>query len=151
MHPREREDAAKKLVEETEIVNELMRRGFTGQEARIIIKEQQLFVSRVASECSREELNKIHLNVHRHILEQHLKTRDAWLHFIAAFVFAAALNQGWSLHSPIDDSPITITGRNGKSWSPKNYGGKYHGQTTLADALAHSLNCASVRIMQKTG
>lgn len=67
------------------------------------------------------------------------------------FVFAAALNQGWSLHSPIDDSPITIAGRNGKSWSPKNYSGKYHGQTTLADALAHSLNGATVRIMQKTG
>ncbi len=67
------------------------------------------------------------------------------------FVFAAALNQGWSLHSPIEDSPITIAGRGGKSWSPKNYGGKYHGQTTLADALAHSLNSATVRIMQKTG
>lgn len=67
------------------------------------------------------------------------------------FVFAAALQQGWSLHSPIDDSPITITGRGGKSWSPKNYAGKYHGQTTLADALAHSLNSATVRIMQKVG
>ncbi len=67
------------------------------------------------------------------------------------FVFTAALSQGWSSSTLIDDSPITIAGRDGKSWSPKNYGGKYHGQTTLADALAYSLNAATVRIMQKTG
>ncbi len=67
------------------------------------------------------------------------------------FVFTAALNQGWSAHSLIEDSPISITGRDGKSWNPKNYSGKYHGQTTLADALAHSLNAATVRLMEKTG
>jgi penicillin-binding protein 1A len=67
------------------------------------------------------------------------------------FVFTAALNQGLSSSSLVDDSPISITGRDGKSWSPKNYSGKYHGQTTLADALANSLNAATVRIMQKTG
>lgn len=67
------------------------------------------------------------------------------------FVFAAALNQGWSAQSLIEDSPLSITGRDGKSWNPKNYSGKYHGQTTLAYALANSLNTATVRIMQKTG
>jgi penicillin-binding protein 1A len=67
------------------------------------------------------------------------------------FVFTAALIQGWTPESLIEDSPLTITGRDGKSWSPKNYSGKYHGQTTLADALAHSLNSATVRLMQKTG
>jgi penicillin-binding protein 1A len=67
------------------------------------------------------------------------------------FVFTAALNQGLSSHSFIYDSPISFTGRNGKNWSPKNYSGKYHGRTTLADALANSLNAATVRIMQKTG
>ncbi len=41
--------------------------------------------------------------------------------------------------------------RDGKTWNPKNYSGKYHGQTTLTNALAHSLNAATVRIMQKTG
>ena len=67
------------------------------------------------------------------------------------FVFIAALNQGSSSNSLIDDSPISIIGRNGKNWSPKNYSGKYHGRTTLADALANSLNAATVRIMRKTG
>ncbi len=67
------------------------------------------------------------------------------------FVFAAALNQGWTLDSAIEDSPLAIVGRNGKRWSPHNYSAKYHGWTTLADALAFSLNSATVRIMQKTG
>jgi len=67
------------------------------------------------------------------------------------FVFAAALNQGWAPDSVVEDSPLSITGRNGKRWSPQNYSGKYHGRTTLADALAFSLNSATVRIMQKTG
>ncbi|MGB3212258.1 MAG: PBP1A family penicillin-binding protein [Desulforhopalus sp.] len=67
------------------------------------------------------------------------------------FVFTAALNQGWSPQSLIEDSPLSISGKDGKSWSPKNYSDIYHGQTTLADALSHSLNAATVRIMQKTG
>ena len=67
------------------------------------------------------------------------------------FVYTAALNQGWTSESRIDDSPLTITGRDGRTWSPKNYSGKYHGQTTLADALAHSLNAATVRLMQQIG
>jgi len=67
------------------------------------------------------------------------------------FVFMAALNQGWSPYSLVEDSPLTITGKDGKKWSPKNYSGKYHGQITLAYALAHSLNTATVRIIKKTG
>ncbi len=67
------------------------------------------------------------------------------------FVYTAALNQGWTSQSLIEDSPLSITGGDGKTWSPKNYSGKYHGRTTLADALAHSLNTATVRLMQKTG
>jgi penicillin-binding protein 1A len=67
------------------------------------------------------------------------------------FVYAAALNQGWSPNSAIEDSPLSIAGRDGKRWSPHNYSGRYHGQTTLADALAHSLNTATVRLMQRIG
>ena len=67
------------------------------------------------------------------------------------FVYAAALNQGWRPESPIEDSPLAIAGKDGKSWRPHNYSAKYHGLTTLADALAYSLNTATVRLMQKIG
>ncbi len=67
------------------------------------------------------------------------------------FVYATALSQGWSPSSTIDDSRLSITGRDGKKWNPKNYSGKYHGMTTLTEALANSYNAATVRLMQKTG
>jgi penicillin-binding protein 1A len=67
------------------------------------------------------------------------------------FVYATALNQGWSADSPIDDSPLTVTGKGGRPWSPKNYGGIYRGPTTLGDALTHSLNAATVRLIQLVG
>ena len=67
------------------------------------------------------------------------------------FVYAAALNQGWFPASPIEDSPLTISGKDGKPWSPHNYSDRYYGQTTLADALTHSLNTATVRLMQSIG
>ncbi len=67
------------------------------------------------------------------------------------FVYAAALNKGWTPGSPIDDGPISIRGRDGENWSPRNYSGRYHGQTTLAHSLAHSYNAATVRLMQKVG
>lgn len=67
------------------------------------------------------------------------------------FVYAAALEKGMFPGSPIEDTPLSITGRDGKRWQPKNYSDKYHGNTTLENALTHSLNAATVRLMQKTG
>ncbi len=66
-------------------------------------------------------------------------------------VYAVAMQQGWTPESAIDDGPLSIRGRDGKTWSPKNYSGRYHGNTTLAQALAGSYNAASVRLMQKVG
>lgn len=66
-------------------------------------------------------------------------------------VYAAALKRGWEPGSLISDSPFSITGANGVRWQPKNFGGKYHGQVTLAEALAHSYNTAAVRLLQAVG
>ena len=44
------------------------------------------------------------------------------------------------------DAPIRVGG-----WSPDNYEGRYLGEVTLADALAHSLNSATVRLIQQVG
>ncbi|WP_457577115.1 penicillin-binding protein 1A [Desulfomarina sp.] len=67
------------------------------------------------------------------------------------FVYATALQKGWAPDSVIDDSPVSIRGRNGKLWRPGNYSGKYHGRVTLRTALAYSYNAAAVRLLQKTG
>ncbi len=67
------------------------------------------------------------------------------------FLYSAALQQGFQPDSIIEDSPITISGKAGKPWRPRNYGDKYMGKVSLTTALTHSLNTASVRLMQKVG
>ncbi|MHB9024560.1 MAG: transglycosylase domain-containing protein [Armatimonadota bacterium] len=59
-----------------------------------------------------------------------------------AFVYQAAYDIGLSPFDTAQDAPITI-GR----WSPHNYGNRYRGTVTLADALAYSLNSVSVRLV----
>lgn len=62
------------------------------------------------------------------------------------FVYLAALEAGWSPDSPVEDSPIRIGG-----WSPGNYDGKFRGTISMATALAHSSNTATVRIADRVG
>ncbi|AWK85684.1 transglycosylase domain-containing protein [Azospirillum thermophilum] len=62
------------------------------------------------------------------------------------FVYLAALEAGWAPDSPIDDAPVQIG-----NWSPGNYDGKYRGTITLATALAHSSNTATVRLVERVG
>ncbi|PIR32414.1 MAG: hypothetical protein COV36_04390 [Alphaproteobacteria bacterium CG11_big_fil_rev_8_21_14_0_20_44_7] len=62
------------------------------------------------------------------------------------FVYMAALEDGYTPNSLIEDAPIRI----GK-WSPKNYDGKYRGTVTLKDALTSSLNAATVALSEKIG
>lgn len=66
-------------------------------------------------------------------------------------IFATALEKGWSGDSTILDAPISIPGARNSRWKPKNYTGKYHGNVTLEEALTHSYNTASVRLLQKVG
>jgi penicillin-binding protein 1A len=62
------------------------------------------------------------------------------------FTFLAALESGMTPSSTVLDAPIRVGG-----WSPENYEGRYLGEVTLADALAHSLNSATVRLIQHVG
>lgn len=62
------------------------------------------------------------------------------------FDYYAALRQGFSPDDKIRDEPVDI-----KGWDPENFGRRYHGRVTLADAFAHSLNAATVRLSQQVG
>jgi penicillin-binding protein 1B len=50
----------------------------------------------------------------------------------------------------IADTPFTWT-YDGRSWSPENYKGEYHGDVTLRQALELSLNSATARMAQEVG
>ncbi|HUA54532.1 MAG TPA: PBP1A family penicillin-binding protein, partial [Candidatus Sulfotelmatobacter sp.] len=62
------------------------------------------------------------------------------------FTYLAALESGLTPASTVLDAPIRIGG-----WSPENYEGRYLGEVTLADALADSLNTATVRLIERVG
>jgi membrane carboxypeptidase/penicillin-binding protein len=65
--------------------------------------------------------------------------------------YLLALENGQTLLSTIDDSPITYKIRGQKPYSPQNYNGKYMGRVTLKTALASSLNIPSVKLLDKNG
>jgi penicillin-binding protein 1A len=66
-------------------------------------------------------------------------------------IYATALENGFRPESMILDAPLSIRGHGGKMWQPKNYSGEFHGATSLAEALTHSLNVVTVKLLQKVG
>lgn len=73
------------------------------------------------------------------------------------FVYAAALNtavvggnQVLTSASTVDDSPTTFQFGN-QTYSPNNFKGDFRGTVTLRQALAHSLNVATVKVGEIVG
>jgi penicillin-binding protein 1A len=62
------------------------------------------------------------------------------------FVYLAAMRQGMTPDSTIEDEPVTI----GK-WSPENAEKRYRGTIPLREAFAISSNVAAARLIQKVG
>ncbi len=68
------------------------------------------------------------------------------------FIYSAALEKGYSPGTEILDEPLDMPGENaGATWSPQNDDGKYDGQVTMRNALAHSKNVPSVRLLRAVG
>jgi penicillin-binding protein 1A len=67
-------------------------------------------------------------------------------------IYATAVNQGMGPASVILDAPVVYDQeQDEKTWKPENYGKKIHGMVSLRDALAHSHNLATVRLLEKVG
>ena len=67
------------------------------------------------------------------------------------FVYAAALDMGYTMNSAVEDAPLTLYVKGSGEWSPKNYTPEYRGFITLTEALTHSINTATVRVSQAVG
>lgn len=66
------------------------------------------------------------------------------------FIYAAALSQGWTPTSLINDATLQIQdGR--QMWRPKNIDGRYLGKIPLHQALAQSRNLAAVQLLRSIG
>lgn len=67
-------------------------------------------------------------------------------------IYATAMSQGLSPATQILDAPVVYEQEEeDKTWKPENYGRKFHGMVSLRDALAHSHNLATVRLLDKVG
>jgi penicillin-binding protein 1A len=68
------------------------------------------------------------------------------------FVYAAALDNGYTPSTVVLDAPIEIDqGPGMAAWRPENYEGKYYGPQTLRFGLEHSRNVMTVRLAQDVG
>ena len=67
------------------------------------------------------------------------------------FVYAAALELGYSPLATVEDAPLTIDIPGSGPWSPRNYTNDYKGRVTLAQALTDSLNIPAVKVSESVG
>jgi penicillin-binding protein 1A len=64
------------------------------------------------------------------------------------FIYSAAFEKGYTLSSVINDAPIVIENPSDNSlWRPQNDTHKFYGPTRLRDAIIHSRNLVSIRIL----
>ncbi len=64
-------------------------------------------------------------------------------------IYATALDQGFTTASIIVDEPVTFPSEVFGDWEPVNYDEKYHGPTRLRDALAYSMNIATIKLLEE--
>jgi penicillin-binding protein 1A len=69
---------------------------------------------------------------------------------IKPFVYAAALEKGWTPETQVMDQPLQIP-VNGRIWQPQNYDDKYRGWISLREALEESVNTVAVELVRKLG
>ena len=68
------------------------------------------------------------------------------------FVYATALDNGYTPSSIVVDGPISVDQGGGMGvWEPSNYDGKYAGPRTLRYGIEHSKNLMTVRLARDVG
>ncbi len=68
-------------------------------------------------------------------------------------IYTAAFDKGMNPSTRFFDSPITFQDASQQDglWAPKNYDGKFLGPVTIREALVHSRNIVTIKILQDIG
>ena len=66
------------------------------------------------------------------------------------FLYSSALENGFTPASVLMDAPIVQEGAE-ETWRPKNDSGRFGGPTRLRDALVHSRNLVTIRLLRDLG
>jgi len=67
------------------------------------------------------------------------------------FVYAAALQEGYTPNTIVLDAPVVVDQGNGQVWKPKNYSDKFYGPSPMRIGIEQSRNLMTVRIAQDVG
>ena len=67
------------------------------------------------------------------------------------FVYAAALDLGYSPNDLVTDEPYCLDVPGSGEWCPKNYDNKFNGRMDLTQALAQSRNIPAVKVLERVG
>lgn len=66
-------------------------------------------------------------------------------------IYTAALDKGLTPATIIEDSEVEYPDGAGGIWKPKNYDHAFRGPVTMREALTHSVNIVSVKILEQIG
>jgi len=68
------------------------------------------------------------------------------------FIYSAALEKGFTAATLVNDAPVVFDDPSLESvWRPQNYSGRFFGPTRLREALVHSRNLVSIRVLRAIG
>jgi len=68
------------------------------------------------------------------------------------FIYSAALERGFTTASLINDAPIVFDDPElERTWKPQNFSEKFYGPTRMREAMVHSRNLVSIRLLRDAG
>lgn len=68
------------------------------------------------------------------------------------FIYAAALDYGYTPSSLVNDAPVVFDDPSmERAWKPTNFSQRFYGPTRLREAMVHSRNLVSVRLLMGMG
>jgi len=68
------------------------------------------------------------------------------------FVYSAALENGFTVASVVNDAPIVFDDPDlERTWKPQNFSEKFYGPTRLREAMVNSRNLVSIRLLRSIG
>lgn len=70
---------------------------------------------------------------------------------IKVITYSAALLNGATAATTIQDSPVSFAAAGSPAYSPVNYDGRFHGTVTLRNALGNSINIPAVKTLNQVG
>jgi len=68
------------------------------------------------------------------------------------FIYSAALNKGFTAATLVNDAPVVFDDPSlERTWRPENFSQQFFGPTRLREALVHSRNLVSIRVLNAIG